>query len=497
MWRTAGSPGGLQHRVVVSGSGLFIAVFIGAGIVNAPKVTLAVVFAMALLAVFAVGPTWFVVPGLIIGTVAVPYVVFQASRGLGGFGSTPLSGQARLVLCVAAVVALRRAAVGARFEVPSAALPILAVFVAGIAISLATAAVRGTLYAGFVGDLYRQMTYPLAMFIGLEAGRSARNATARAKLYGSLALAACFAFALSIWYWGWITGRVGAPGVVAGTFSDVRGQSIFQERSIVPFIQDSPNGQAIDFALLAALAVPPLLFSGSKRSGRAATAVLVLAVAAILTTQSRTGIAAMAIAPMAWVAFVSARGARVRAFIGGAVLVVALIVGAGFYQNDRSLSLASGTFVARTSIWAQALGKFKESPVLGQGFHYSGQPNFVEPPSLYGAPQAHAQTVEDEYLGQAVDGGLVGFALFLAFLIFLGRLGLRLARTEATKLEGVAFLSVLSVFCVGMVSTAALQNPTVACFIWLALGLALGAEQREGMSHRAHDATGSPDAEST
>ncbi len=129
------------------------------------------------------------------------------------------------------------------------------------------------------------------------------------------------------------------------------------------------------FVLLGAFTAPPLLLSSIARDRALGFAVVIASLAAVLSTESRTGVFAAAVAALCYLILVKRGGAR-RSRVA---LVIALLCAAGgvVFATFPAERDSSDTLNARVQIWGQA-ELFSNSPILGHGYEYSLKGNFVE-----------------------------------------------------------------------------------------------------------------------
>ena len=136
-----------------------------------------------------------------------------------------------------------------------------------------------------------------------------------------------------------------------------------------------------------------------------------------------------------------ARGLAVRA-AAGAAIVLALLAGVIFFGGEDSLNRLLGTVnsedptTGRMHFWRGTVEIIREHPWLGAGlgaFSSAYPPHDTGNGSIYRLEQAH-----NDYLQILSDGGVVGFALGLLFVVMLFRAGLRRMQSESNFRRGVA-----------------------------------------------------------
>lgn len=254
-----------------------------------------------------------------------------------------------------------------------------------------------------------------------------------------------------------------------------------------------------------------------KRRAWPEVALLLGALAALLMTYSRSGLAAAALA--SGVTLAVAGGGRVRKFIGwfwagfcpggaksrmavmqavaGRVLLilitVSVLAGVGFFLTDKGYiavffqSEAESLFDYAASVYlgprlaytVAALEAFQASPLLGVGLGASGfwiypnMPNWV----LFNAPEIAEQmspastqfpNPKNLYARLLAETGLVGFALFAAF--YLAMLADALEMLKKQPWLGAAGIFALTAIVMQGVSQDSFAMPE----LWLNLGILAG-----------------------
>jgi O-Antigen ligase len=392
-------------------------------------------------------------------TIVMPTLVFEGITA---------SGQARAVLVVT-VLALGRVLMRRpRLSVPGI-LPLAIGGAAALTIMTALiAASRPAAEIGTTSDLVRDLSFPAAAAIGfLGASYARREGRSFAIAYGMGTLAIVAALA-SVWYWAWRKSAVSPPA--AGLFNQIAATSTFGSRSLFPFVEDSPNLGALMFVLMCAFAAPPLML-GPRRHAKVVGVLLVLvSLAAVLTTQSRTGLVAAAAAAIAYVLLAKRTGGRRSTAVVGLVIISGFAYYAfGTFPIERT---GDDTLVARVHIWDQAWGAFLQDPLIGHGYDYSLSANFVER-AHDGAVSQH-QSTHSDILSHLVDGGLVGTAVFLALLGLMIAVARRSLADPEARLLGVGYTCMLVGLVVGGLDNTASQSASVVTFEWLTFGVAIG-----------------------
>ncbi|MEA2124005.1 MAG: O-Antigen ligase [Solirubrobacteraceae bacterium] len=322
-------------------------------------------------------------------------------------------------------------------------------------------------------DLSRDALFPLAALTGALS-----TTMGGARAYHWLGWVAFAVFAASIVYWASVAHGFGGSAL-DGFFAPVRSLHDYHDRTAFPFANDSPNGSATSYVLLMALICPVLWTWAQHRVLGAAIAVL--GVVAVLTTQSRTGLLALAAAIAAIIVMTRPPNQRLPA-VALAVVVVGgfLALSPRVLPTQRQLSADAPTLLARKSLWTTAVQAFGEAPLLGHGHRFAVTERFVEPAAISNRP-ANATTparqsiagTQSEYLAQLVDGGVLGG-------IALGAVG-GLMCFAAYRLKGreraafrVAMYAVVAAAAVAMISTQITLAPATQSIVWLAFGMTAG-----------------------
>jgi O-antigen ligase len=144
------------------------------------------------------------------------------------------------------------------------------------------------------------------------------------------------------------------------------------------------------------------------------------------------------------------RGMLVRATLTLA-LVMAFLLGTVLLGGESALSRFTGTVNAedpttgRAHFWGVTLDIIRHHPVLGTGLGAFGvvYTRYDTRNGMYRLDQAH-----NDYLQIVSDGGIVGLALGLFFVIALFRMGLTQCQSEDTYRRGVAMGALAGCFAV-------------------------------------------------
>jgi O-antigen ligase len=392
-------------------------------------------------------------------TIVMPSLVLE---GVGG------SGQARAVTAILLLALVRMLMARTRVVVPG----ILPLAIGGaLVLMLMTALVassRPASQVGGTGDLVRDLSYPLAAVVGFLGGAAARSERALLSVVRSFAWLGLIAALLSIWYWAWRTSGVAA--LSSSLFNQADAASSSVSRSVFPFVLDSPNIGAVMFVLLGSFATPPLLLARTRRDRTLGIVVVATSLAAVLTTQSRTGLFAAVAAALAYLVLVKRAGGR-RSTV---LIVLVLLCGAGAYvfSTFPAERASADTLQARVQIWGQAERAFLHDPIIGHGYEYSLKGNFVEPYSL--GVVSHYQSTHSDLLSNLVDGGLVGAGLFLAVLWLMVSAARRSVADPLVRPLGVGYSCMLAALVVGGIDNSLSQSAAVATLEWLTFGVIVG-----------------------
>jgi len=218
------------------------------------------------------------------------------------------------------------------------------------------------------------------------------------------------------------------------------------------------------FPMLLAFLLPPLL--ASRRGGDALLALLavVAATGAVIATQSRTGIVVLGVAAVAFAILWLIRRPGESNAKPLVLLATAIPLAVMAYQwspRDRGFSRQDENLLSRQAVWDDALGAFSDAPLWGHGLNYAGGPNF------WGGLSAH-----NEYLGQLVDGGLIGGLVFAVLLAsFLGIAWRVSRRAGVDGAIGLGMLTFLAVLVVSMFVATTWRTAAPVIISWLCFGM--------------------------
>jgi hypothetical protein len=396
---------------------------------------------------------------LLAATIVMPTLVFE---GVGG------SGQARVVVVIMAFVLGRVLIARSRLAVPG----ILPLSIGGaLAATIMTALVatsRPSREIGATSDLVRDLSYPAAAvvgFVGSSYARSQRRPLAIPCAFGWLAIIAALA---SLWYWAWRTSGVTPPP--GGVFSHAAATSGFGTRSVFPFVEDSPNLEAVLLVLMCAFAAPPLLLAAARHVKLLGALLLLAGLAGVLTTQSRTGLFAAAAVALTYLLLVKRSGGRQSTAVAGLVILCSVVVYVfGTFPVERT---GDDTLVARVHIWSQAWAAFLQNPIIGHGYEYSISGNFIE--AAHGGAVSHYQSTHSDILSHLVDGGVVGTAIFVALLGLMLVVARRSLAAPETRTLGVGYSCALVGAVVAGFDNTLSQSAAAVTFEWLLFGVMVG-----------------------
>jgi O-antigen ligase len=255
-----------------------------------------------------------------------------------------------------------------------------------------------------------------------------------------------------------------------------------------------PMVQSVSYGLyLGICAVATLLWAQRfGRPGKLALWLLVpLPLAAAALTLTRSVWLGTALALLVWAAFVLKDWVR-KLVLFGAIGAAAVVLAANFdklaaFEREGTAADTRSSAESRASFAYVSWRMFQDRPLFGFGF---GQFPEAKLPYLDDRttslnlelirPLAHHNT----YLSVLVELGLVGLALFLAFLGLWLKYGWRLARghrrPEWVKAHGVLVLCALATYAVQMlfhdVSFTSVDNAIIFLLAGTAVGLAHGDE---------------------
>ena len=421
---------------------------------------------LLLLALLAFGPVSLLLPLTLAAIVAAELA--RAALGAGGASGdeTSFLGHGRLVLLMSGVAIVRLLLSLRRPSIPTSVVVAALAYLGWMAFATLVAVANGSANDAVYADLQRHVGYASAGVIALVA----TSTPARARAMQGVASAALAISAASVVCWGWAEGRYALPSLVAAAFEVAQAQSQVggAPRSAFPFAGVHPNLAATVFVMLAAWSAP-LLVRGSTRDRVLLFALLLLTTAAVLSTQSRAGLAMLGVLGVGLVLGTTRGSSRsMRAAVVIAVVVAGAVAVVGYERLPENRSLADTTTLeSREAIWAEAWRDVLASPLIGHGLSYSSG-------SRYGPT---GQSVHSEYLGHLVDGGVLGAGALAAFLGVLARLGWRASKRRGVDgALGEGVLLMLAVLATSMLVNAPLSTPIPSALLWLAMGVVASLE---------------------
>jgi O-antigen ligase len=226
---------------------------------------------------------------------------------------------------------------------------------------------------------------------------------------------------------------------------------------------------AIEFATVLAMILPLAVGEALRRRTPGSVVQALLVAGALPLTVSRSGMLGLVLG----VAFTFVVvGRRLRLLLLGLLpLGVAgfVAVAPGLLGTIRDLFLAADSdtsISARTDDYPAVEAFFQQAPWLGRG-------PFTFLPAIY-------RTLDNQYLGTLVEGGLVGLAALVALLVVPALLGLILARRLPSPEDRVLCAGLAAACVVAMVlflTFDAFSFPTVMGILFLLIGV-VGAASR-------------------
>lgn len=392
-------------------------------------------------------------------TIVVPSLVLQGLTG---------SGQSRAVTLIVGLALVRVLISRSPFAVPG--IVSLAIGTT-LGLTLATALIatsRPPSEVGTTTDLVRDLTLPLAALIGLAGSAQARVSgrwLTIPRVFACLGIVAALA---SVGFWAWEQLHLGL--LDNSLFRQVAASSSFGKRSVFPFVEDSPNTGAVMFVLVCAFAAPPLLLAARKRDRVLGMALVAASLAAVLSTQSRTGLSAAGAGALAYLVLVKRGGGkRSTALI---MLVLLVSVGGYVFGTFPAERASNDTLQARTYVWGQAARAFLQNPIIGHGYRYSEQGNFVELAS--DGTVSHRQSTHSDILSHLVDGGVVGTAFFILVMGLMFALARRSVGSPAHRPLGIGYSCMLTAMIVSGLDNSLSESAAVITFEWLVFGVMAG-----------------------
>lgn len=410
------------------------------------------------LAILWFGPIWIFAPLVLLATMASDVIRLE----MGDSATAAMFGQGRAIVLIAGLVVLRLMLERQRFPLPRRAFIPIALYILSLFFMALVASASGTLDFAV---LQRSVAWVLAFGVGIAT--MTRPAHRLPALRG-MAVVTIFAGVSALLYWAWIVESITPPAPLAEFFQrvwqDAAASFLNPERSRLPWVDHHPNRVAVMFTLLLSFVLPPLLASRSRGDSMLALGAAIAATGGVLATQSRTGLVVLGVSALALSMLWTMRREGERSATPFVVLLIAIPFAIVAYQwspQDRGFSLQDENLQSRQAIWTDALGTFGDRPLWGHGLNYGGGPNFV------GELSAH-----NEYLGQLVDGGLIGGALFAVVLLSFLAFAWRLSRRPGTDgAIGLGMLTYLGVLVVSMFVATTWRTAGPVIITWLCFGM--------------------------
>lgn len=416
-----------------------------------------------------------------VAATAVAATAVAPTLSIAYFNYSPLLGQGRIVTLMAALAITRYALAPSGLRIPREALVVIGAFGLTLFISTQSAFLNGTARVDILAELQRDVAYVICGFIiGLVAAQAALHRGKELSLFRALAGVHLVASSLAIINWQWSVGNLPLGGTLEAVLQSVlnfaRDQEWGDARASFPFSDQHPNLASAIFVLLAAFIVPPLLSSKERRDRVLATLAIVGAALAAFTTESRTGLLVLPVAPAIYVALspsVPRRGRIIALSVAVAAAFGALVFANTLLPEERRFSNLD-TIDSRYSIWGEALHDVADHPIIGLGYAVSRSARWGE-------------SIHNELLGRLVDGGVLHAAAFVAVLLVMTRMGLQLWRAEDQRYSavGVGMLAALAVLVMYMQVSATWVSSSVSAILsWMFFGIAtafvegLRADQR-------------------
>ena len=450
---------------------LATAVVVGIAVVESLTLSLFAVAGVTLVLAFLSAPAWVLMVVLVALLAASEVTRLELVASGVPDVATGWLGLGRLSLALAGLALARILLRRDVPRIPVSVVAALGIYLVSVLFEAQVLLLRGSAYPMLLGEVQRDASYLGAFLVGAIAVQSADH---RLPLYRALAFIAIACCCASLAYWGWATEVTGAPPLLDDVFEHTRERVVRQgfavDRAKFPFVLLHPNGAGFVFVSMAAFAIPPLVGSQLHRDRWLAALVGAATLGGVLSTQSRTALIAFGVGALAYVLLARGIERSTRARIFGVVfaLAAAAWIVYGLMPDDRSLTDVS-TLESRQAIWQDAVTAFAASPLVGHGAEVSSSDQF-------GADDGSGQSVHNEYLGRLVDGGLLGFALWLWVLGTFTAIAAALWQaTGQRSAEGVSALAFLAVLGVTMLTNAPWSGGMSVVFIWLLFGATAGS----------------------
>jgi len=442
---------------------------IGVAVATGPTSTLAAMAAAAGGAVLLLCPLGYAGAFALAGLAIVPSLLVDPPETVSALGI----GQARVLVVILGIVAIRAVAGRLSVTLPALCLAAAGLFALELLATAAVALTDATADGPVLSELSRELGYMGGLGIGLVAGSAAVAGGDRLTAHRAMACVAVLVYVASIAYWAWTAG-VEFPSSLEKRFAGADALSDYpQSRSVFPFSDNSPNLSAVAYVVIAAFVASPLVTSGVRRDRVLGASVAAGCVLAVLTTQSRTGLVVLATAILVFAVLSSRVGSPGRLILTGALTAALLLVlSPSIFPPERELSFRTATFEARERIWEQAWGDVRNEPLIGHGYNFSVGERYGDVSAPGGAENVVLTSVHSEYLGQLVDGGVLGILLFGATACLFGLVAARLMRVPRARGVAIGYVACLAAAAVAMVDSSVTKSAVCVTLLWLFLGVA-------------------------
>ena len=224
---------------------------------------------------------------------------------------------------------------------------------------------------------------------------------------------------------------------------------------------------AIEFATMLSMVLPLAVSQALRRRTASALIQALLIAGALPLTVSRSGMLGLGLGLFFAFVVVGARARLAMVALLPVGIAGFVAVAPGLLGTIRDLFLAADTdtsISARTDDYPAVQALFHQAPWFGRG-------PFTYLPSIY-------RTLDNQYLGNLVEGGLIGLAALLALLVVPVVVALRLTRRLQAREDRVLCLALAAGFVVAMVLFStfdAFSFPAAMGIFFVLLGLVAAA----------------------
>jgi O-antigen ligase len=258
--------------------------------------------------------------------------------------------------------------------------------------------------------------------------------------------------------------------------------TVMRASLIVGGSETNPNVLALSFVLPIGLAMARFLTVRRWLHKALLLAAITLSALALLVTMSRGGLLALAV--LLLVFFLRLHVSRKLLFsVAGLMLGLTFLMPKVFFHRLGNMESSGGS--GRIYIWKAGFEAFKHSPVMGAGLN--NFPAVYDRYAGYAAPifNGFGRDPHNIYLGMAVDGGLIGLALFLMVVDSQRR-----TIAQCRKIAGAS--RNLLIACEGALwgtlafaMTGNILWNKVFWLLWILLALTIRVVQNDGEEHSA------------